>query len=337
MPGVGWVAKCRKRLKGHGPADTTQKSCLEGDSAAVLVDSPGAGDQLAECPASEDAFIDTHEKTVTDKGQQAIDNGIVAEVQDIRSDKNDIEDDGKDVKDNEVDQVVGESFAAVGLLKIDHKIIAQDVLLGVGVCIIVFHKVIYKKISADFCDFWRLPANNYMMADNNHNELIFLQLIRDNTGILYKICHLYCRNTDDREDLMQEMIYQLWRSGQKFDANYKFSTWMYRIALNVAISFYRKESRSGVRVALGGDLRLMELEDKSPGNEDLEEKIDLLQVFISELGELDKALMILYLEERPYREIAEILGITETNVATKLSRIKGRLKQQFQKANKLFL
>jgi len=113
---------------------------------------------------------------------------------------------------------------------------------------------------------------------------------------------------------------------------------MYRIALNVAISFYRKETRSGVRIAFGGDIHLMELEDKSPdNNEDLEEKIDLLQVFISGLGELDKALMILYLEERPYREIAGILGITETNVATKLSRIKGRLKQQFLKANKLFL
>ncbi|HTI91138.1 MAG TPA: sigma-70 family RNA polymerase sigma factor [Puia sp.] len=177
-----------------------------------------------------------------------------------------------------------------------------------------------------------------MMTDNNHNELIFLQLIRDNKGILYKICHLYCRNAGDREDLMQDMVYQLWRSGQQFDTNYKFSTWMYRIALNVAISFYRKETRSGVRIAFGGDIHLMELEDKSPdNNEDLEEKIDLLQVFISGLGELDKALMILYLEERPYREIAGILGITETNVATKLSRIKGRLKQQFLKANKLFL
>ncbi len=116
---------------------------------------------------------------------------------------------------------------------------------------------------------------------------------------------------------------------------------MYRIALNVAISFYRKETRSGVSIALGGDLRVnlieSELEDRSPDNEELEEKIDLLHLFISELGELDKALMILYLEERPYREIAEILGITETNVATKLSRIKARLKQQFLKANKLFL
>ncbi len=142
---------------------------------------------------------------------------------------------------------------------------------------------------------------------------------------------------EDRGEAGPTKVYQLWRSGQKFDDNYKFSTWMYRIALNVAISFYRKESRSGVSISLGGDLGLMELEDSLPGNEELEEKIDMLQLFISELGELDKALMILYLEERPYREIAEILGITETNVATKLSRIKGRLKVQFLKANKLFL
>src|SRR6201991_1946419 len=128
------------------------------------------------------------------------------------------------------------------------------------------------------------------MTTPHHHEADFLRLIQDNKAILFKISQTYCRNRSDREDLMQEMIYQLWRSGQQFDANYKFSTWMYRIALNVAISFYRKETRSGVRIALGGDLRLMELEDKSPDNEDLEEKIDLLQVFISELGEFDKAL-----------------------------------------------
>jgi len=103
---------------------------------------------------------------------------------------------------------------------------------------------------------------------------------------------------------------------------------MYRIALNVAISHYRQQRRSGLRITFGGDLHLMELAD-SPAETDTEEKIGLLQQFISEQNELDKALMILYLEERPYREIAEVLGITETNVATKLSRIKGRLKQHF--------
>ena len=163
------------------------------------------------------------------------------------------------------------------------------------------------------------------------NKDAFLQLIRDNKGILYKISASYCRNISDREDLVQEMIYQLWRSSHRFDDNQKFTTWMYRIALNVAISFYRKTTRSGVRIDLGVDLQ--ELEDRSPAGEMLDDRIELLQRFISELGELDKALMILYLEEKSYREIADILGITETNVATKLSRIKGRLKQQFLQLN----
>jgi RNA polymerase sigma-70 factor (ECF subfamily) len=162
------------------------------------------------------------------------------------------------------------------------------------------------------------------------NDAEFLQLIQNNKGILFKISNSYCRNRDDREDLMQEIIYQLWKSARSFDTNRKFSTWMYRIALNVAISFYRQQRRSGLRIAFGGELHLMELAD-DPGQTDTEEKIDMLQQFISEQNELDKALMILYLEERPYREIAEILGITETNVATKLSRIKGRLKQHFLK------
>jgi RNA polymerase sigma factor (sigma-70 family) len=167
----------------------------------------------------------------------------------------------------------------------------------------------------------------------------FLRLIQDNKGILFKISNSYCRSRDDREDLMQEIIYQLWKSGQAFDANYKFSTWMYRIALNVAISYYRQQHRKGLHIAFGGDLHLMELEDRSDGtgeidrSVEIEEKIGLLQQFIRDLAELDKAMMILYLEEKSYREIADILGITETNVATKLSRIKGRLKQQFIKSN----
>jgi RNA polymerase sigma-70 factor (ECF subfamily) len=159
----------------------------------------------------------------------------------------------------------------------------------------------------------------------------FLQLVRDNKGILFKISNSYCPNRADREDLIQEIIYQLWKSARSFDSTRKFSTWMYRIALNVAISFYRQQRRSGLRIAFGGDLHLMELADP-PENSGTDEKIDMLQQFMSEQNELDKALMILYLEERSYREIAEILGITETNVATKLSRIKGRLKQHFLKS-----
>jgi RNA polymerase sigma factor (sigma-70 family) len=157
------------------------------------------------------------------------------------------------------------------------------------------------------------------------DKAAFLELIQSNRGILYKISVSYCRNASDREDLIQEMVYQLWKSADRFDANYKFSTWMYRIALNVAISFYRKAYTGGVRVSLEAGFEVAESGSDGP----LNERIEVLQRFIASLGELDKALIILYLEERPYKEIAEILGLTETNVATKLSRIKGRLKQEF--------
>ncbi len=155
----------------------------------------------------------------------------------------------------------------------------------------------------------------------------FLQLIQDNRGIIFKICNSYCPNFNDREDLAQEIIYQLWRSYASFDDGYKFSTWMYRIALNVAISFYRKTSKTAKTVLL--EETTHDREDRKDGSYETEENINRLQAFIRELKELDKALMILYLEEKGHKEIAEILGITETNVATKLSRIKEKLKQQF--------
>lgn len=156
----------------------------------------------------------------------------------------------------------------------------------------------------------------------------FLQLIQENKAILFKISNSYCHNTQDREDLIQEIIFQLWKSGNSFQAERRFSTWMYRVALNVAISFYRKKSRTTPTISLTE--HVMELEDAAPGSDITEEDIRLLQQFIHELPELDRALMLLYLEEKSYSEIADILGITETNVATKISRIKTRLKQRFK-------
>ena len=129
------------------------------------------------------------------------------------------------------------------------------------------------------------------------------------------------------EDLAQEMVYQLWKSYSSYDPNYKFTTWMYRVVLNVAISFYRKGKNTAPTIAL--EEHLLEMADNNEHSEETAQNIDLLQKFISELKELDKALMILYLEEKSYREIAEIIGITETNVATKISRIKEQLKQRF--------
>jgi RNA polymerase sigma-70 factor (ECF subfamily) len=110
---------------------------------------------------------------------------------------------------------------------------------------------------------------------------------------------------------------------------------MCSIALNVAISYYRKGRRAAPTIHFAGDLHLMNIEDRSEGPEEKEGQLQLLQQFIAELGELDKALMILYLEEHSYREIGEVLGISETNVATKISRIKGRLKQKFSTINQM--
>ena len=154
----------------------------------------------------------------------------------------------------------------------------------------------------------------------------FLQLVQDNQRIIYKICNSYCSNASDREDLAQEIIYQLWKSGNSFNADHSFSTWMYRVALNVAISFYRKKKNGSVISIHENDI---DLPDKASTSDELEENIAQLQQFISELKELDRALMLLYLEAKSYQEIAEILGISETNVATKISRIKETLKQKF--------
>lgn len=153
----------------------------------------------------------------------------------------------------------------------------------------------------------------------------FLQLIETNKGIIYKICNTYCTNAQDREDLAQEIIYQLWRSSASFDPTYKFSTWMYRVALNVAISFYRKQKAGKNQIELTDELPLIAEQTNSEG----EENIHLLQKFINELKELDRALMILYLDGKSYAEIAEVLGISVTNVATKTNRIKEKLKQRF--------
>ncbi|MES2772729.1 MAG: sigma-70 family RNA polymerase sigma factor [Bacteroidota bacterium] len=155
----------------------------------------------------------------------------------------------------------------------------------------------------------------------------FLQQVQHHKRIIYKICHAYCKSRNDIEDLAQEIIYQLWKSFSNYNDSYKFSTWMYRIALNTAISFYRSSKKHNSNVS--PSVHLIELEDIADDDGMTEVNISLLQRFINELKELDRALMILYLEENSYREIADIIGISESNVATKISRIKEKLKQKF--------
>lgn len=154
----------------------------------------------------------------------------------------------------------------------------------------------------------------------------FQTLIEEHKKILYKICNSYCRDRDARDDLAQEIIIQLWRSFGKFDERYRFSTWMYRIALNVAISFYRRES-TRTRYVISDEERLLEAVDDT---EKQPENVRLLYEFIEELDPLNKALVLLYLDGNNYQEIAGVLGISESNVATKISRLKIKMKQEFR-------
>ncbi len=159
----------------------------------------------------------------------------------------------------------------------------------------------------------------------------FVTTLENNKGIIYKIANSYCKDPEDRQDLIQEITIQLWKSFDRYNGTAKFSTWMYRIALNTAISFYRKDNRrKGFHVPLSKTV----IQTTSEILEDEKEvSLGLLEKFIRELNELDRALMILYMEERSQNEIAEILGISVSNVATKLGRIKERLKKQFARLN----
>jgi RNA polymerase sigma-70 factor (ECF subfamily) len=159
------------------------------------------------------------------------------------------------------------------------------------------------------------------------NTDTFLSVIEANKGIIYKVANAWCQDADDKKDLVQEIILQIWRSFDKYNEQYQYSTWIYRIALNVSISFFRKENnRKTVRTADAG--MVVDFSDTAYDTE-TEHKLNLLQQFIAQLKELDKALMLLYLEEKSHKEMAEITGLSETNVATRISRIKTILKQKF--------
>jgi RNA polymerase sigma factor (sigma-70 family) len=152
----------------------------------------------------------------------------------------------------------------------------------------------------------------------------FEALIEQHKKILCKVCNSYCHNRDDREDLAQEIVVQIWRSLPLFDERSRFSTWMYRIALNVAISFWRQEEVR-TRHVLSIDEQILNAIDEPDGQQD---DVRLLYSFIGTLDPLHKGLLLLYLDGHSYLEIGEVLGITETNVATKITRLKVKMRQE---------
>ena len=152
----------------------------------------------------------------------------------------------------------------------------------------------------------------------------FLRLLDQHFGIIRKVAAGYSSSLADRHDLMQEISLQLWKAYPRYSPERPFSTWMYRIALNVAISFLRSSSRP-VRQTV--PLDEVEIADESAGARQPDERIPILQSVIAALDPLNRALLLLYLDDHSYREISSILGITETNVATKLNRLKQRIRR----------
>lgn len=155
------------------------------------------------------------------------------------------------------------------------------------------------------------------------DETQFLQHISAHQAIIHKICRLYRDTPHDREDLFQEIIFQLWRSVPSFQGKAKFSSWMYRIALNTAILPFRKKRP---------DIRYMDqLPDNPEEHLEPDEQQEQLLHALKQLNDADKALITLYLEDLSYKEIAEITGITENNVGVKLNRIKNKIQQLLKK------
>ncbi len=167
------------------------------------------------------------------------------------------------------------------------------------------------------------------MQTKKQNQ-IFQELIEQHKGILFKVARTYCQDEEDRQDLIQEIMIQLWQSFHKYNDKFKISTWIYRISINVAISFYRKNLiRKANNIPLNEQVSQIQNVEKS----EKEQQLNLLDQFINELKELDKALMLLYLEDKSHAEIADILGISAGNVGTKVGRIKDKLKQRFSQQN----
>ncbi|WP_407405943.1 RNA polymerase sigma factor [Chryseobacterium sp.] len=159
-------------------------------------------------------------------------------------------------------------------------------------------------------------------------EIKFINEITLNQGIIHKICRIYTDNKDDHEDLFQEITIQLWRSSGNFRGEAKFSTWMYRIALNTAISLFRRNKKE---ISVNSDIDISTIKISQSEKEEKEERIKIMYQAIHQLSDIEKALIMLFLEDKSYREIGEILGISEGNARVKMNRARNNLKTLISK------
>ena len=146
----------------------------------------------------------------------------------------------------------------------------------------------------------------------------FMEMIRQNEGVIFKVASFYANNENPIGDLFQEIVINLWKSFESFRGDSKQSTWIYRIALNTCITFFRRSNRG---------ISYVKLEYDIPESVENNEQIQELYRLINRLGRIERALVLLYLDEKSYKEIAEITDLSVTNVATRLNRIKEKLRQ----------
>lgn len=158
---------------------------------------------------------------------------------------------------------------------------------------------------------------------NKKLEHQFVTELESNQNIVHKVCTLYTNDRDSHKDLFQEITIQLWKAYPKFRGESKFSTWMYRVALNTAITLYRKSKRRIKTQDYDSVIFKIKADEYNP---EQEQQLALMYQAVKQLGDIEKALVFLYLEDKDYREISETLGITEVNARVKMNRIKNKLR-----------
>ncbi len=158
---------------------------------------------------------------------------------------------------------------------------------------------------------------------NKELEHKFVSELENNQNIVHKVCSLYTHDRDSHNDLFQEITIQLWKAYPKFRGESKFSTWMYRVALNTAITLYRKSKKRVNTQDYESVIFKIKAEEYDATEEN---QLKLMYEAIKQLGDIDKALVFLYLEDKDYSEISETLGITEVNARVKMNRVKKKLR-----------
>ncbi len=159
---------------------------------------------------------------------------------------------------------------------------------------------------------------------NKELEHSFVTNLEQNQNIVHKVCRIYTSDQDAHNDLFQEITIQLWKAYPKFRGDAKFSTWMYRVALNTAITLYRRSKRSLKTT----DIDSINFKVKAEEYDDeVEQQLKLMYSAVKQLNDIEKALVFLYLEDKSYRDIAETMGISEVNARVKMNRVKTKLKK----------